>query len=407
MYDLLKGLRVVEGSAFVAGPTCGLYLAQLGAEVIRFDNIGGGPDFRRWPLSADGDSLYWEGLNKAKKSIAIDLGRPEGRELAQRLAAAPGEEGGVFVTNFPVEGFLSYEKLAAIRPDLICVRVMGWADGGPAVDYTVNSAVGLPLITGHPGDPRPVNHVLPAWDLLTGAYAAFSLVSALLARGRDGRGREVRIPLSDIAATTLANLGLFAEATVGLGERGRMGNDLFGAFGRDFVTRDGTRIMLVAITPRQWKGVQQVLGIETEVALLEAELAVGFAADEGLRFAHRDRLFPIFEAAFAGKSLADLVPVFDELGVCWGPYQTLTQAAEDPRLYKGNPVFGQVAQPSGLSYPAPGYAATLPQEVRQAPRGAPKLGRDTDEVLAVVLGLSGGEIARLHDAKIVAGPEGS
>ena len=407
MYDLLKGLRVVEGSAFVAGPTCGLYLAQLGAEVIRFDNIGGGPDFRRWPLSADGDSLYWEGLNKAKKSIAIDLGRPEGRELAQRLAAAPGEEGGVFVTNFPVEGFLSYEKLAAIRPDLICVRVMGWADGGPAVDYTVNSAVGLPLITGHPGDPRPVNHVLPAWDLLTGAYAAFSLVSALLARGRDGRGREVRIPLSDIAATTLANLGLFAEATVGLGERGRMGNDLFGAFGRDFVTRDGTRIMLVAITPRQWKGVQQVLGIETEVALLEAELAVGFAADEGLRFAHRDRLFPIFEAAFAGKSLADLVPVFDELGVCWGPYQTLTHAAEDPRLYKGNPVFGQVAQPSGLSYPAPGYAATLPQEVRQAPRGAPKLGRDTDEVLAVVLGLSGGEIARLHDAKIVAGPEGS
>ena len=86
MYDLLKGLRVVEGSAFVAAPTCGLYLAQMGAEVIRFDTIGGGPDFRRWPLSAQGDSLYWEGLNKGKKSIAIDLGRPEGRELAQRLA---------------------------------------------------------------------------------------------------------------------------------------------------------------------------------------------------------------------------------------------------------------------------------------------------------------------------------
>ena len=99
MYDLLKGLRVVEGSAFVAGPTCGLYLAQLGAEVIRFDNIGGGPDFRRWPLTEAGDSLYWEGLNKSKKSIAIDLGRPEGRELAQNLAAAPGDEGGVFVTK--------------------------------------------------------------------------------------------------------------------------------------------------------------------------------------------------------------------------------------------------------------------------------------------------------------------
>src|ERR1700712_4183107 len=157
MYDLLKGLRVVEGSAFVAAPTCGLYLAQMGAEVIRFDNIGGGPDFRRWPLSEGGDSLYWEGLNKAKKSVAIDLSRPEGRELAQRLAAAPGEDAGLFVTNFPPDGFLSHAKLAALRPDLICVRVMGWADGGPAVDYTVNCAVGLPQMTGPADDPRPVN----------------------------------------------------------------------------------------------------------------------------------------------------------------------------------------------------------------------------------------------------------
>lgn len=407
MYDLLKGLRVVEGSAFVAGPTCGLYLAQLGAEVIRFDSIGGGPDFNRWPLSKDGASLYWEGLNRAKKSVALDLSRPEGREIAQRLAAAPGEDGGLFVTNFPVEGFLSYEKLSAIRPDLICVRVMGWADGGPAVDYTVNSAVGLPLITGHPDDPRPVNHVLAAWDLLTGAYAAFSMVSALLARHRDGRGREIRIPLSDIAASTVANMGLLAEATVGLGERGRVGNDLFGAFGRDFVTGDGKRIMLVAITPRQWKGVQETLGIVREVAALEGELGVLFAEDEGLRFDHRDRLFPIFERAFAQRRLAELTPEFDKLGVCWGPYQTLTEAASDPRLFPGNPVFSDIANPSGLTYPAPGFAGTIPQDVRGEPRRASRLGEHTDEVLAELLGLSSIEIARLHDQKIVAGPEGT
>ena len=96
-YDLLKGLRVVEGASFIAAPSCGLHLLQMGAEVIRFDPIGGGPDFNRWPLSPGGASLYWEGLNKGKKSIAIDLGRPEGRELAQRLAAAPGETGGLFI----------------------------------------------------------------------------------------------------------------------------------------------------------------------------------------------------------------------------------------------------------------------------------------------------------------------
>ena len=153
MYNLLKGLRVVEAAAFIAGPTCGLYLAQFGAEVIRIDTLGGGPDFRRWPLTPDGDSLYWEGLNKAKKSVCIDLGRPEGRELAVRLAAAPGENGGLFVTNFPVEGFLSYERLKAAREDIVCVRVMGWADGRPAVDYTVNAAVGVPFMTGFADDP--------------------------------------------------------------------------------------------------------------------------------------------------------------------------------------------------------------------------------------------------------------
>lgn len=402
MYDLLKGLRVVEGSAFVAGPTCGLYLAQLGAEVIRFDAIGGGPDFNRWPLNDHGKSLYWEGLNKSKKSIAIDLGRPEGRELAQRLAAAPGGEGGLFVTNFPVAGFLSYDALKRLREDLICVRVMGWADGGPAVDYTINAAVGIPLMTGPADDTRPVNHVLPAWDLLTGAYAAFTLVSALMARRATGQGQEIRIPLSDIAAATLANLGMTAETMVGGHQRGRMGNELYGAFGRDFVTKDGQRIMLVAITARQWKGILEVLDIVAPATALEAELGVSFGKDEGLRFAHRARLMPLFDAAFAGKTLSELTPAFESLGVCWGPYQPLETALTDPRLYAGNPVFQELVHPSGERYPAPGAAATLPGERRGEVRIAPRLGQHTDEVLAEVLGLSSGEIARLHDQGLVA-----
>lgn len=406
MYDLLKGLRVVEGSAFVAAPTCGLYLAQMGAEVIRFDNIGGGPDFRRWPLSEGGDSLYWEGLNKAKKSVALDLGRPEGREIAQRLATAPGDDGGLFVTNFPVDGFLSYEKLSALRPDLICVRVMGWADGSQGMDYTINSALGLPLMTGPVGDDRPVNHVLAAWDLLTGAYCAFTLVSALLARMRGQGGREIRAPLSDIGAATMANLGFVAETLLSGQQRPRMGNDIFGAFGRDFTTKDGQKLMLLAITPKQWSKALDALGIATEVAAVEAALGVSFATDEGLRFTHRARLYPLFERAFAGRMAAELTPAFDAGGVTWGAYQTLDAALGDPRLFKGNPMFQDIAHPSGLSYPAPGAMATIPQDERGPVTPAPRLGQHTDEVLAEVLGLSGGEIAKLHDAKIVAGPEG-
>jgi len=402
MYDLLKGLRVVEGSAFVAAPTCGLYLAQLGAEVIRFDNIGGGPDFRRWPLADNGSSLYWEGLNKAKKSIALDLTRPEGRELAQALATAPGDQAGLFVTNFPVDGFLSYAQLKARRDDLICVRVMGWADGSQGMDYTVNAALGLPQMTGPADDPRPVNHVLAAWDLLTGAYCAFALVSALLARGRDGQGREIRAPLSDIAAATMANLGFTAETLLTGHQRPRMGNDVYGAFGRDFTTRDGAKLMLLAITPKQWSKALDALGIAADVAALEAELGVSFAADEGLRFTHRARLYPLFERAFAAKTAAELTPAFDAGGVTWGAYQPLEAALADPRLYKDNPLFQAIANPSGLTYPAPGAMATIPQAKREPVRPAPRLGEHTDEVLAQVLGMSAAEIARLHDEGVVA-----
>ena len=242
VYPLLQGLSVIEASSFVASPTAGLYCAQFGAEVIRVDQIGGGPDFRRWPVTGENDSLYWENLNRGKKSVALDLSSPQGRELLQELVRATGQ----FITNFPVGGFLSHETLSQGRADLITVRVMGWADGAPALDYTVNNAVGYPMMTG-PG-PEPVNHVLPAWDLLSGAYAAFALLAAIQRRSVSGEGGEVRIPLSDVAIGTVANLGGIAEVLYSGENRPRLGNAVYGLFGRDFVTRDGRRTMIDVVT---------------------------------------------------------------------------------------------------------------------------------------------------------------
>ncbi|MFA5962827.1 MAG: CoA transferase [Sphingomonas sp.] len=403
MYDLLSGMRVIEGSAFVAGPSCALHLAQMGAEVIRFDAIGGGPDYRRWPLAPDGGaSLYWESLNKGKKSIALDLSSPAGRELAVAIATAPGEQAGLFLTNYPVAGFLSHAALRARRDDIITVRVMGWADGAPGVDYTINAAAGLPLMTGPADDDRPVNHVLPAWDLLGGAYAAFAMVSALLRRRATGEGAEIRVPLSDLAAASLSHLGQLAEVLTG-GDRPRMGNDLYGAFGRDFLCADGARLIVVAITANQWCGLVASLDLADAVAALEAELGISFARDEGLRFIHRQRLFPLFERAFATRTASDLQPLFDAGGVTWGRYQTLHEAAtSDARLFTANPLFQTIDHPSGLTYPAAGTAATLAGEPRGVVVAAPHLGQHTDEVLATVLGLDSGAIARLHDMGVVA-----
>jgi 2-methylfumaryl-CoA isomerase len=398
MYGLLSGLSIVEASSFVAAPTAGLYLAQMGAEVIRVDQIGGGPDFRRWPQAPNGASLYWENLNRAKKSVALDLGRPEGRELLQALAATTGQ----LLTNFPADGFLAHDTLAKRREDLVTVRVMGTAEGGPALDYTVNAAIGIPLMTGPAelGD-APVNHVLPAWDLLTGAYAAFAMLAAIRHRDATGQGGEVRVPLQDVATGSIANLGMIAEVLTTGANRPRVGNDVFGAFGRDFTTADGKRLMLMAITPRQWSGLVTVLNIGPEVARIEAERGISLARDEGIRFEHRDALYPLVERAVATRRADELVPELERHGCCYSAYRTVLDAARDPALVRDNPIFGAADNPSGLAYPAAGSFAAVPGEARQPPRPAPALGQDTDEVLSDRLGLSGAEIARLHDAGVI------
>ena len=121
MTGILAGLRIVEGSAFIAAPLGGMTLAQMGADVIRFDDIKGGLDSDRWPITKDGRSIYWAGLNKGKRSIAVDLRNPKGRELLTALITAPGDGAGIFTTNMPARGWLAYEELSKKRADLIAI----------------------------------------------------------------------------------------------------------------------------------------------------------------------------------------------------------------------------------------------------------------------------------------------
>ena len=402
MYNLLKGLRIIEATSFVASPSAGMYLAQLGAEVIRVDHVKGGPDYNRWPKADNGASFYWEGLNKAKKSLSVNLKTTEGRELLKRLAAASGEQGGILLTNFPVSGFLSYENLKELREDIIVARVMGQANGGPAVDYTVNCALGVPYMTGPDslGD-EPVNHVLPAWDLLAGAYTAFAILAAERRRRETGQGADVRIPLSDIGITSLANLGQVAEVLYSDENRPRYGNEVYGAFGKDFSTADGQRLIVMAISLRQWTGLVKVLEIADDVAAIEAERNVSFNYDEGVRFEHRDVLYPLVQSKIARWKSAELGQALDGVGGCWGAYQTLKDAVNDPALISDNPVFETLKNPSGFSYPTPGSVATLGGEKREVPKIAPRLGQNSEEVLSDILAMGSGEIASLIDQGIV------
>ncbi|VVP21087.1 2-methylfumaryl-CoA isomerase [Pseudomonas fluorescens] len=396
---ILKGMRVVEVSAFVAAPLGGMTLAQMGADVIRIDGLDGGLDYRRWPVTDDNTSLFWAGLNKGKRSVAIDINNPQGRELAQALITAPGIDAGMLLTNFPPRGWLDYDTLRAQRADLIQLTIQGDRHGGSAVDYTVNPRIGLPYITGPQGANGAVNHVLPAWDLITGQMAAVGLLAAERQRSRLGIGQQVKLALEDVALAVMGHLGFLAEAQRGV-QRQRHGNDLFGAFGRDFVTRDGQRIMVVGLTLKQWRSLCEVTAITEQVAALGRHLQVDLNL-EGERFHTREALASLVSPWVAARTLEEITAIFEDSSVCWSHYQSISTLLEqDPSCSEQNPLFKLLEQPGIGQILTPGIPLRFNGDYR-TPQPAPQLGADTEAVLMDVLGLSSSEFGALHDQGLV------
>jgi len=392
---LLDGLRVVESSAFIAAPLAGLTLAQYGADVIRIDMIGGGIDYRRLPMAPMGRSLYWTGLNKHKRSLAVDLRRPAGRELVQALVTAGGNAGGVLLTNIATP-WLSHALLAQQRPNLVSCTIQGNADGTTAVDYTVNASSGYPAMTGAGSVGNPINSPLPSWDIACAYQAAFAIAAAVSRRRQTGEGAELKLALSDVAFTALSHLGVFAEAELLEEERPALGNHVYGAFGRDFGTADGHRVMLAGISAGQWSALVAACGLDPE----------WLSWDEATRFELREDIAQAIERWIDGRPLHEVESVLSQHRVCWGLYRTVKDlAANDPRVGSSSEVFESLQTPGVGTHRVAGTPARLIGNERGPTRPAPWLGQDTEEILQDVLGLDAAHVGRLMDEGIVAGPE--
>jgi 2-methylfumaryl-CoA isomerase len=396
----LAGLRVIECASFVAGPYGCMTLAQLGANVIRVDPLGGAPDFKRWPVSRrSADSLFWTGLNKGKQSVTLDLRRPEGRELLLALAAAPGPDAGVLIDNQVGRSWLAYERLVERRPDIIQVRIGGSADGRPAVDYTVNPEVGVPEITGPDNIAGPVNHVLPAWDLLTGMTATTALLASLRHRDRTGVGAYLEVALGDVALAGLANMGWYAEADELAADRPKVGNYLYGSYGVDFQTADGHRVMVVALTSRQWDALRKITGTEVVFAALEGALGVNLA-EEGDRYRQRETITAILRPWFEGRSIDEVSQALTDGHALWSRYRSMTEVVHDFRAAGAHSVLADVEQP-GIGRVVSARSAIRFDGEYGGTVSAPALGQHTDEVLEQILGLSPSELGKLHDDNVI------
>ena len=377
----LHGLRIVEQVAFIAAPSATMTLAQLGAQVIRLDPPGGGLDQRRWPLAPSGTSLYWSMLNRGKASVTLDLRAPGGDEQAAALICDGGAEGGIFVTNLPLRGALTYDALRDRRPDVIVVALDGSPDGQSAVDYTVHAACGAAMMTGPAGLTEPVSNAVPFWDIICGQTLALGLVAAERHRRATGAGQLVQLSLSDVAMAWMANIGALAEAELTGTPRARQGTAVYGSFGRAFPTACGRQVMIVAVTTRQWRGLLAATGLEAPMD----HIASAFDADldrEEDRWRARDAIAALLQGWTAARPLEAVAAAFDGTAVCWSPFRDTAQAlAEDWRVSDANPLFHRRAHPGIPPVLTAGCPLRLSATPAGPPAAAPVPGADTDRLL--------------------------
>lgn len=399
---VLTGHLVVEMSAFVAAPYAGLVLSHLGAEVIRIDPVVGPLDEHRWPVSADGISLFWTGLNSGKRSMRLDIGNSRGRELLIDLLNVKSGRT-TLVTNLPVLQRLGGpEQMRHAAAKLLIVEMMGNFDGTSEVDYTVQPATGLPWVNGLPTANLPLNSPLPAWDLMLGLYGVIAVLDGVHRRERTGRGEHLSVALSDVAFHAVASLGRVAGAELGMDVGERAANDLLGGFGQAFRCADGRHVMVVGLTERQWHSLVGVADPESRLDRLRDALGIDFTtADQ--RYAHREVITAVLRPWFEARDSDDAIANLREAGAACSLFRYPSEILDDWRLDPAvNDLWTIVEQP-GLG---PLRGAGLPirgsGSVKSHAKATPRQAESTAEVLASLLNMTPAESERLFREGVVA-----
>ena len=401
----LAGLTVLDLSRVLAGPWSAQILGDLGADVIKVEQPGQGDDTRRWgpPFLDDGsrDSAYFLCINRNKRSIAIDMARPEGAALIRSLAM----ESDILIENFRVGGLakygLDYASLSAINPGLIYCSVTGFGQTGPhkdrgGYDFLIQGMSGLMSVTGRPdGEPGegPLKVGTPTSDLSTGLYATIGILAALNHRHATGRGQHVDCALLDTQVALMANQ---ASSYMNGGQAPRrMGNGHPSLTPyEDFATADG-EILIALGNDRQFRDLCGVLGLD---ALGED---VRFR-DNAVRNANRAELRRLLADAIAGWVSTDLLAAMDAAKLPAGRVNSIPEMLADPQI-EARGLRHTLDRADGTPVDVLGFPARLSETPADYRRAPPRTGEDTVDVLQQVLALDEAEIDRLRALGVVAG----
>jgi crotonobetainyl-CoA:carnitine CoA-transferase CaiB-like acyl-CoA transferase len=393
----LDGIRVLDFTRVIAGPFCTLQLGDLGAEVVKIEHPVRGDDSRGMkPPEAGGESHFFLAFNRNKKSVALDIATPRGRELALRLAAVSD----VLIENYRPGVMkrlgLDWETLAPTHPRLVYCSISAYGQTGPMAarpgfDPVVQAESGMMAITGEADGP-PLRHQVAIVDTFTALYAASAILAALLARATTGRGQRLELALLDCGVAMLGNVGQY-YLTSGR-DPARLGNahpaavpvGLFRTSTGPFYLACGTdrlfRQLCVAVLQRPDLADDARFGTNTA------------------RVAHREALFALLDDIFAADSRERWLERCHAAGVPAGPVRPISEALESEEV-RARGIVREVDHPTAGPLPLIASPLRLTGTPVAPPTPPPLLGQHTDEVLGHLLGLGSPEIAALREARVI------
>ncbi len=403
----LSHIRVLDLSRVLAGPWCSQNLADLGAEVIKVERPGIGDDTRHWgpPFVKDAqgqdtaESTYFVCINRNKRSITVNLSKPEGQEIIRQLVL----ESDVLIENYKVGDLakygLDYASLRQIKPNLIYCSITGFGQTGPyahrpGYDYIVQGMGGFMSVTGEAdgfpgGSPQKAGVAIA--DLFTGMYASSAILAAVIHRDRTGEGQMIDMALLDTQVAMMANVASAYLSTDEVPRRWGNTSPIVVPY-QTFPTSDGWMIVAVG-NDSQFKHFVKVGG--------EEHLADNPRFSENpLRVRHRTELLPLLEAMTRKKTKAQWISLLDEIGVPCGPINNMKEVFANEQVQARKLAISVPHDTAGTIklVASPIRMSATPTEIRTAP---PTLGQHTDEILREYLKLDSSAIEALHKQGVV------
>ena len=399
----LSHIRVLDLSRVLAGPWCTQNLADLGADVIKVEKPGEGDDTRHWgpPFARDqngqdtAESAYFISINRNKRSITVDISKPEGQEIIRQLA----KESDVVIENYKVGQLakykLDYESLIKVKPDLIYCSITGFGQFGPyskrpGYDFIVQGMGGFMSVTGEADDfpgASPQKAGVAIADIFTGMYATTSILAAIAHKNHTGEGQYIDLALLDTQIAVMANVASAYLCSDEIPKRWGNASPTIVPY-QTLPTSDGWMIVAAGNNGQ----FRHFVTAGNEAHLADNPLY----SENPMRVKHREQLVPLLEEMTRKKTKAQWIALLEKANVPCGPINNFQEVFENEQV-KARDIQINVPHPTAGSMKlvaSPMRLSKTPVEVRMAP---PTLGQHTDEILRERLGLNAQDINSLRE----------